>query len=53
MTGENVKDLRLMIEMVSKDFLRLSTDMKALADYLRPMQMELMFKEGEDEQRET
>lgn len=53
MTDENVRDIRMMIEMVSKDFLRLSTDMKALADYLRPMQIELMLKEGEDEQRET
>lgn len=53
MKWENVKDLRLMVDMVSKDFQRLSDDMKALSDYLRPLQMELMLKEGEDEQRET
>ena len=53
MTGENVKDLRLMLDMVSKDFQRLSDDMKALSDYLRPLQVELMLEEGEDEQRKT
>lgn len=48
MTGENIKDLRLMLDMVSKDFQRLSDDMKALGDYLRPLQVELMIKEDKD-----
>jgi hypothetical protein len=53
MTGENVKDLRLMLDMVSKDFKRLSDDIKVLGDYLKPLQVELMLKEGEDEKTEV
>ena len=49
MTGENVKDLRLMIEAVSKDYQRLADDTKVLSDYLRPLQVELMLKEDKEE----
>lgn len=41
MTGENIKDIRQMLELVSKDFERLSTDLKYLGVYLEPLQKEL------------
>ena len=45
MTEEEVKDLRLMLDMISKDFRRLGEDMKALSDYLKPLQISLCSKE--------
>ena len=48
MTGENIKDLRLLCEMIAKDYKRLGDDMKALSDYLMPIQVSLMIKEGKD-----
>ena len=48
MTGENIKDLRLMLDMVSKDYQRLADDMKALSDYIRPFQVELMLREKDE-----
>ena len=49
MTGENIKDLRLMLDMVSKDYQRLADDMKALADYMKPFQVELMLRENKND----
>lgn len=40
MTGEQVKDIRLMIELISKDYQRLATDMKILSEFLLPLQKE-------------
>ena len=40
MTGENVKDIRLMCELIAKDYDRLSKDMKTLSDFLLPLQKE-------------
>lgn len=48
MTGENVKDLRLLCEMMSKDYKRLGEDMKALSEYLIPVQVSLMLKEEKE-----
>ena len=40
MTSENIKDIRLMCELIAKDYERLSRDMRALGDYLLPLQRE-------------
>lgn len=40
MTSENIKDVRLMLELVSKDYQRLAADMKALGEFLLPLQKE-------------
>ena len=40
MTGEEVKDIRLMIELISKDYQRLASDMKTLSEFLLPLQKE-------------
>lgn len=40
MTSENVKDIRLMIELISKDYQRLAADMKTLSEFLLPLQKE-------------
>lgn len=45
MTGENIKDIRLMCELISKDYQRLSDDMKALSEFLLPLQKEKENKE--------
>ena len=41
MTSENIKDIRLMVELVSKDYQRLAADMKALGEFLLPLQREI------------
>ena len=46
MTSENVKDIRLMLELISKDYQRLASDMKALNEFLLPLQKE---KEKEEQ----
>lgn len=48
MTGEDIKDIRLSIDNVAKDFERLAHDMKVLNDCLRPLQVDLMLKEDSD-----
>ena len=48
MKSEDIKDLRLMIDMLYKDLSRLATDVKALGDCLQPLYVDLMLKEGKD-----
>lgn len=40
MTSENIKDIRLMCELIAKDYERLSKDMKTLSEFLLPLQKE-------------
>lgn len=37
MTPEEYKDLRLMLEMLTKDLKRLGDDLKYLAQYMEPL----------------
>ena len=48
MTSEKIKDIRLMLELISKDYERLSTDMKVLSEFLMPIQKELQEKEKKE-----
>ena len=48
MKSEDIKDLRLMMDMLYKDLSRLATDVKALGDCLQPLYVDLMLKEGKD-----
>lgn len=34
--GERIKDIRLMLELISKDYRRLADDIKYLNEYLTP-----------------
>lgn len=45
MSDENIKDIRLMFEMLSKDYQRLASDMKAMGEYLRPIELSLKEEE--------
>lgn len=45
MNSENIKDMRLMFEILSKDYQRLASDMKAMGEYLRPIELEFRNKE--------
>ena len=38
---EQLKDIRLMIELLAKDYIRLSDDLKYLSEYLRPKKEEV------------
>lgn len=44
-TYEEIKDIRLMLDHISKDYLRLSKDMKILSDTLRPIMVKLQIQE--------
>jgi len=35
---EQLKDIRLMLDMISKDLSRLSDDVKCLSEYLKPQE---------------
>ena len=48
MTSENVKDVRLMLELISKDYQRLASDMKTLSEFLLPLQKEKENAENKD-----
>lgn len=48
MTSENIKDIRLMVELVSKDYQRLATDMKTLSEFLLPLQKEIENAENKE-----
>lgn len=39
MTEEEIKDLRLMLEMISKDLARLGDDVRQLSECFRPLQL--------------
>lgn len=43
-----MKDLRLMIEQIHKDYQRLADDMAVLSECLRPVQAALMLREGQE-----
>ena len=45
MKSEDIKDLRLMMDMLYKDLSRLATDVKTLGDCLQPLYVDLMLKE--------
>ena len=38
MNEEQIKDIRLMLDMISKDLKRLSDDVKYLGEYLKPQE---------------
>ena len=41
MTSENIKDIRLMLDMITKDLHRLADDVNCLGTCLEPLQKEL------------
>lgn len=48
MTGEQIKDIRLMLELISKDYHRLADDMKCLGECLEPLQKEMEKRDVEN-----
>ena len=41
-TYEEIKDIRIMVDHLMKDYQQLSRDMKALSDSLRPVRITLL-----------
>lgn len=51
-TYEEIKDIRLMLDHLSKNYLRLSKDIKILSETLRPIMVKLQIEEGSNVEHE-
>ena len=51
-TYEEIKDIRIMLDHLMKDYQQISRDMKALSDSLRPVMVKLQIEEGSNVEHE-